>query len=524
MPLRDTSSKIGQHVARYHIFTQAPVNDIGTPGGPGFGVGICPAPPAGFVGMTGYHSPVHDNYGNYQYLDGSVMCWIPAFFYRIAAETNDVAILPRSAFADVATANAAGWALHRAFYDGGEQPGFFVDKYQWSAVSYAGNTIAGSVKNGNPLSSNSAHNPWGSLTGLTAGDNIYAGAIPAAKTRGANFHCASQFQRAALALLSIAQHEYTTSTTWCAWWISSGVSAPRGNNNNTLSDTSDTTVKWQSDGYSNCGKTGSAGYGGGAGNVFAKSTHNGQACGVADLNGNMWEVSLGLTCIATTKNITGATQANPVALTCVGHGFSTGDVVQIASVGGMTQLNDKLFKITVTGTDTFTLDACNGSAFGAFTSGGTATKGAFYTAKTATRMKDFTSGTTPATDHWGATGVAAMMDTLAGTQFLRTDYSQNGFEKRFGRGANQVLSASMSGAGWLATGLGLPLPAGISDGTSGSNLFGADYCYQYVRDLLCLLAGGSWSHTTNAGVWAVFLNLTRTTSTDYVGGRAGLYL
>ena len=159
MPVRDTNSKLAAHIARYHTFTQASVNDIGTAGGPGFGVGICPAPPAGFVGMTGYDSPVHDNYGNYQYLDGSVMCWIPAFFYRIAPDTNDVSILPRSAYADVATANAAGYALHRAFYDGVEQPGFFIDKYLWSAVSYGGNTIAGSVKNGNPLSSDSTHNP-----------------------------------------------------------------------------------------------------------------------------------------------------------------------------------------------------------------------------------------------------------------------------------------------------------------------------------------------------------------------------
>ena len=31
----------------------------------------------------------------------------------------------------------------------------------------------------------------------------------------------------------------------------------------------------------------------GSGVPFAKTTHNGQACGVADLNGNMWEVASG---------------------------------------------------------------------------------------------------------------------------------------------------------------------------------------------------------------------------------------
>lgn len=502
----------------------ASINDIGTAGGPGFGVGICPAPPAGFSPMAGYDVRLSDSYGNYQYLDGSVMCWIPAFFYRIAPGTNDVSILPRSAFADVATANAAGYALHRAFYDGVEQPGFFIDKYLWSAVSYGGNTIAGSVKNGNPLSSDSAHNPWGALTGLSSGDNICAGAIPAAKTRGANFFCASQFQRAALALLSLAHAQAATATTYCAWWVASGVSAPRGCNNNALGDSNDGAVKWQADGYSNAGKTGSAGYGGGAGNVFAKSTHNGQNCGVADLNGTLWEVSIGITCVATAKAIGGATQANPVALTITGHDFTTGEVVQIESVGGMTQLNNKVFAVTVVDANTVTLDGCDGTAFGAYTSGGTATVGRFYAAKPTTRMKDFTGGNTLATDHWGATGVAAMMDPLPAIGFMRADYPQNGFDKRFGRGANQVLSASVSGNGWTQTGLGLPLPTGISDGASGSNAFGADYVYQFVSDQLCLFAGGDWSNTAPAGVWAVSMSHARTYSDPYVGGRAGLYL
>lgn len=500
------------------------VNTIGSAGSAGFGVGVCPSPPSGFVGMPGFDSPLSDNYGNYQYLDGSVMCWIPAFFYRIAPDTNDVSILPRSAYADVATANAAGYALHRAFYDGVEQPGFFIDKYLWSAVSYGGNTIAGSVKNGNPLSSNSAHNPWGSLTGLSSGDNICAGAIPAAKTRGANFFCASQFQRAALALLSLAHAQAATATTYCAWWVASGVSAPRGCNSNALGDVNDGAVKWQADGYLTAGKTGSAGYGGGAGNVFAKSTHNGQNCGVADLNGTLWEMSLGITCVATAKAISGATQTNPVALTITGHGFTTGEVVQIASVGGMTQINDKLFAVTVIDANTVTLDGCDGTTFGAYTSGGTATVGRFYAAAPTTRMRDFTAGASLATDHWGATGVAAMMASIPAINFLRTDYPQNGFNKRFGRGANQVLSAAVSGSGWTLTGLGLPLPAGISDGTSGSNAFGADNFYQTVRDQACLLAGGYWANTAAAGVWAVVLSLSRTDSDPYRGGRAGLYL
>ena len=342
------------------FLTMPAVNTIGVPGKAGFGVGICPTPTAGFTPLTGFNDPSHDNYGNYLYTDGSVMVWIPAFYYRIghannptyaSYTVNSVDVLPYSAFANVAAANAAGYALHRAFYDAGAiQPGFFVDKYQ--ASNNGG--IASSIKNGNPLSTNSAHNPIGSLTGLTAGDNIYGGCFKAAKTRGAAFFPSMRYQYAALALLAMAHGQAATASAWCAWFDAAGTNNfPKGCNNNALGDTNDSTVKYVSDGYSNCGKTGSA-------TNFAKTTHNGQNSGVADLNGNMWEVSPGVTCVSGTKPITGATQANPVNLTVVSHGLTTGAIVQITSVVGMTQINDNLFAVTVVDADHVTLNGTNG--------------------------------------------------------------------------------------------------------------------------------------------------------------------
>jgi hypothetical protein len=70
-----------------------------------------------------------------------------------------------------------------------------------------------------------------------------------------------------------------------------------------------------------------------------------------------------------TKNITGATNATPIAITCTAHGYSTGDTVVIISVGGNTAANGT-WEITSTGADTFTLDGSAGNA--AYTSGGTA--------------------------------------------------------------------------------------------------------------------------------------------------------
>jgi len=257
-------------------------NDIGLAGGVDFGVGLYPASlPAGFSEMTGTTTSGHDNYGNYQYSDGSVMVWVPVFYYKIVG--NAVTIKPESAYVDETAANADGFALHRAFKDGGAtKRGFFVDKYQCS--NNLG--IASSIKNGNPLSSAATHNPFAGLTGTPA--NAYYGALDAAKTRGSQFACNSRFIHTALALLSLAHGQGASGTTYCAWYDGAGATNyPKGNNNNALHDTDDATVVYTTDGYSNCGKTGS-------GSPFPRTTHNGQASGVADLNGNMWEISLGL--------------------------------------------------------------------------------------------------------------------------------------------------------------------------------------------------------------------------------------
>ncbi|MDD3088183.1 MAG: hypothetical protein PHP89_06435, partial [Candidatus Omnitrophica bacterium] len=60
-------------------------NLIGVPGQIGFGVGICPPAnlPPGMVGMPGYDQLGSDNYGNYVFSDGSIMIWVPRFYYRV---------------------------------------------------------------------------------------------------------------------------------------------------------------------------------------------------------------------------------------------------------------------------------------------------------------------------------------------------------------------------------------------------------------------------------------------------------
>lgn len=494
-------------------------NDIGTPGATGFGVGICPALPAGYSPMAGTTLIGHDNYGNYQYSDGSVEVWIPRCWFKVGMgagvnglDVDLVEVKPASYFPDEATANAAGYMSHRADWDAGVlHPGQFVDKYPCSANG----SIASSIKNAMPMVSGPAAGQVGfSAVGAA---NAYYGAIAAAKTRSANHFPASRFITAKLALLSLAHGQAATSATHCAWYDAAGnINFPKGCNNNALKDTNDTTVTYTTAGASSYPAMPLAG----SGVPFAKTTHNGQACGVADLNGGIWEISLGLTCIATAKTITAATQANPVQITASAHGFETGDIIMITGAGGMTQLNDKMYRITVTSTDAFTLDGCNGSAFTAFTTGGTATMGRWYAAKKAARMADYTAGTTLATDHWGATGVAATMDRVYPA--FRTDYPNNAFAQRFGNGANQVISGALSGNDWALSGLGLPVAMAAS--SAGASRFGNDYFYQYVRNELCVLSGATWSGASNAGVWAAYLSSYRSDASNSVGFRAASYL
>ncbi|WPP47704.1 ubiquitin-activating E1 FCCH domain-containing protein [Pseudomonas sp. AN-1] len=524
IPLADATGKIdlqwlGQDAAARISMIAQQINHIGTPGAVGFGVGICPTLTAGFTALAGTYALGSDEYGNYRYQDGSIMVWVPAFYYRIGHAdapnyardgVNAVEIKPIQAFADRAAAAAAGFALHRAFIDGGEiVPGFMYDKYRCSNNG----GIASSVKNAAPLSSAAAHNPFSGLNG--APSNTYGGAFVAAKTRGGQFFPASRFMRAALALLALAHGQAANTSASCAWFDAARVTNfPKGNNNNAFKDANDTSVTYTHDGYvsGNSGLTGS-------GVPFAKTTHNGQACGIADLNGNMYTIEPGLTCVATSKSITAATQANPVALTIAGHGLITGAVVMITGVVGMTQLNDRLFTATVVDANTLTLDGVDGTAFTAYTSGGSLTSGQFYIAKEATKFKNFTGGATLATDHFGATGVAAMMEPFAFP--FRTDYPNNGVAQKLGNAANQVLAPATSGAGWQLAGLGLPKAMGAS--TAGSSMFGQDYFYQYIRNELCPISGMHWDRGANAGPWAVYLNGHRSNSDGYAGFCAASY-
>lgn len=79
-----------------------------------------------------------------------------------------------------------------------------------------------------------------------------------------------------------------------------------------------------------------------------------------------------LSAAATTKAITGITKANPCVITVAAHGFQTGDVVTLAAIGGMVQLNGLTVPVKVLTENTFSVVDIDSTAYTTYTNGGTA--------------------------------------------------------------------------------------------------------------------------------------------------------
>jgi len=68
--------------------------------------------------------------------------------------------------------------------------------------------------------------------------------------------------------------------------------------------------------------------------------------------------------------ITAATQANPCQVMSPDHSLTTGTLIYIANVKGMTQLNSAIYTITVVDSNNFTLNNTDSTGYTAYTSGG----------------------------------------------------------------------------------------------------------------------------------------------------------
>jgi hypothetical protein len=518
--------------------------DIGIAGAKGFGVGVCPPAnlPTELVELTGTRDTSSDNYGNYMVTaDSSIMVFIPIFYYKIWSNNSVFIKGYRDYGMDTARARLDSFAVHRAFIDGGKLVvGFFVDKYSWSLtnVTWSGSTqltgIASSRYMANPISSLSSSKRVidgtkdtyaGSFSNCISNSQSPTddclGAWSAAKSRGSNFAVTSMYVESCLALLSLAHGQASTSTTNCGWYHATN-NFPKGNNNYGA-DYNDATCTFTTcdDGYwlsrNEARKTGSA-------NTFNKSTHNGQNCGVSDMNGNQWTVSQGLTTLnVTSKNITAISKEAEAIFTINTHGYATNDVIHIQGSLSVAEWDNlisyKFFKVTKVDDNSFKLRYPETDAFvntsalvSDYTSGYNCTKGTFMTFKESLAIKDVTGA-----NHFNSTYITNNFDAVS----LFFVY---GYAPRFGNSTNQVLSgdATRTNNAYMLSGLGLPM-SNLAVSGSGSNSFGQDYYYEWIADSLCPLRRGYWNRSSSAGVWCLLLSQSSDYSDMNMSGRSCLY-
>ena len=544
------------------------INHIGVAGGLNYGVGICPPDLLAVYNMAnsgkeirsmnGTFDITSDNYGNYYVThDLSVIVWVPFFWYKIGSD-NVVTTKPGGDYADEATANAAGYILPRGFINGGLiKRGVFLDKYSPSTTglsaavldssgSLAGNGILSSIKNGNPISSDGAM----MRKLVTASDNLYAGAfgncrangqspanayyggIDAVKSRGSQYHAWTVFERQILWILSKAHQAAAVGTNFCAW---NGVApyAPKGNNYYGI-DYNDQALTFTAcdDAYWGSKNAPMEARKAGSGSVFAKTTHNGQNSGICDINGNQYMFLMGLTCIAEGgQAISAITRASQCVVTIPNASASKSNYVNGRPVLITSSLTDEW--ATLLKNQIFTISDLSGNTFkiknkaGAYvdtsaltadySSGLTSTTGKFYVLKESVDVKDITSGVSLSTDHWGATGVAAMFDEVF------PDLC-GGIYQYLGSGSNQVFSGETNRAA-DAYKLSAALLCKDKNGYgSGTTAMGNDYYIIYILDNMAPLAFYGWNDRSNAGVGASTLSDGRTGASRAVSGRGGLYL
>lgn len=278
---------------------------IGSAGQQGFGVGVYGGDPADLTAMRltpmeGCEDPTSDNYGNYIHANGSIMCCIPAFCYRIgkatapfydrygmnALEIKDATKFPQFSHNAVFSSPDFGddWILHRAFVDGNKlKKAFFIDKYLCSNV----NGQAVSVKDADWLMCVDDTSKTYFTKHISGTDGNAYDAITLSRARGDYSSLVTCYQWAAISLLSLAHGQAATSADACAWYDASlTTNFPKGATNKNGLDNDDDSIKYTYHSYGvGFARTG-------VGTPFNKTTHNGQASGVADVAGmcNQWTI------------------------------------------------------------------------------------------------------------------------------------------------------------------------------------------------------------------------------------------
>lgn len=259
----------------------------------GFGVGLCPEyiSKLGMEPLPGCDDIENDNYGNYIHKpSSSIMCWIPAFKYRVNDKfVNSVEVW------DVNDPDCPSNAiLHRAFINGGrKKSGFFCDKYICSPD--ANNTMGISVKNGSTLSLTTSASYGNHTSQLANCIGRFEDAITASRAHGNSFQCMSVFQLGALRMLMLAHGQASTSTEFNEWYDPAGIhNLPKGAARGPAIDQNTKQDEDRPNGIYYFGLTGSC-------TIPSECAHNGQNSGILDLKGYVYQCIVGCSGLSQTS-------------------------------------------------------------------------------------------------------------------------------------------------------------------------------------------------------------------------------
>lgn len=265
-------------------------------GGYGAGVGVnhTLALKCNLTPLIGCDDPKHENFGNYQDEHGSIFVCIPKFYYKINNDVIVPELAPRREVL-VSYEPKAGFVIPYGFkkMDGSYVDCVFVSKYQLSnslGVDVNGG-VAVSKKGLCPVTT-ATHNVISHLKTTPTNDNN--GWFKAVRSAGEEYCMHYAPLRFAYWLLCEAHIQACVKKYSSLAAVPAEICAfldvapyyPKGNNNGAFKDCNDTSVTYATSGYSGKALAGAI-------TNFNKTTHNGQACGIADLNGNLWEVDAG---------------------------------------------------------------------------------------------------------------------------------------------------------------------------------------------------------------------------------------
>ncbi len=312
---------------------------IGLPGLTGFGVGCCPPEllPGDMAVMAGTYDRFSANYGNYVHVpSASIVCFLPAHQIDLQAPgSGNDAFLTRVVISSTQSGNSV---LAKTFRNGGSDlAGVFVDKYQGSNCRPDGSGrpnssdgLPGTLPStGGIFASRPLHWPVSAIAAsgtlrspfslcnstvlngaaTTPADN-YGGVWAACKSRGVDWYPVPMWTRIHLGYLALAHAQALLDTsgipisgaTANSAWMDTAPYAPKGNCNNGADVNKTSLVFSRTDVGGNA-----SGWAGEASRAFTgaarigtlsaveQTTHNGQLCGIVDVNGNQWDVTPGLT-------------------------------------------------------------------------------------------------------------------------------------------------------------------------------------------------------------------------------------